>query len=135
MSHEQHRSLARRYLTDILSVVDLDAADELLAPDCVCIVPDGSRVEGVAALKAMLHEVGGAFPHRDISIDFEVADEDGAAVVYTLRMNHIGDYKGLPATGREIEITGADTFRIVDGRITEIRVFYNPELVAAQLAG
>ena len=135
MSHEQHRLIARRYLTDVLSVVDIDAADELLAPDVVCILPDATRVEGAAALKAMKREVGGAFPHRDISIDFEVADEGGAAVVYSLRMKHVGDYKGLPASGREIVITGVDTFRISDGRVTEIRVFYNPELVAAQLAG
>jgi len=134
LPREQHLTIARRYLTDVLSVVDIDAADELLAADVVCTVPDGSRIEGVEALKALLREVGGAFPHRDISIDFEVADEGGAAVVYTLRMTHTGDYQGLPASGREVVITGVDTFRIVDGKVAEIQVFYNPELVAAQLA-
>ncbi len=35
------------------------------------------------------------------------------------RAKHIGEFAGIPATGKEVTLTGIDIYRIVDGKIVE----------------
>ena len=38
---------------------------------------------------------------------------------FTLRGTHKGDLMGIPATGKQVTMTGLDLFRLVDGKIVE----------------
>jgi len=74
-----------------------------------------------------------AFPHRGVHVDEAITLSDRAAIVYTLKMEHIGDFSGIAATGKEITVTGVDIFHFADGKISEIDVFYDPALIFEQL--
>ena len=126
------KQMVRRYFEDVLSTVRLETADELLTND-VSVVAPGSEVEGIPALKQMLSEAGAAFPHRDVILEEPIEDGDKVACVFRLVMEHVGDYQGLPPTGKTVDITGVDIFTFEDDRISEIRVFYDSMSVMSQL--
>ena len=127
------RSAIDRYFNEVLSNENPDAADELLTADVVCRVPTGQTTHGVQAVKDAVAGAAVAFPHRGVQIDEATLLPDRAAIVYTLVMAHVGDFLGVAATGKEITITGIDIFHFVDGKISEIDVFYDPQLIFDQL--
>ena len=126
------KDTVRRYFKDVLSTTRLETADELLTDD-VRVVAPGSEVVGVAALKDMLATAGAAFPHRDVVLEEPIEDGDQVACVFRLVMEHVGDYQGLAATGKTIDITGVDVFTFAGDRISEIRVFYDAMSIMQQL--
>lgn len=131
MSNTRKASV-RRYFEDVLSTRRLESADELLTDDVRVSAP-GSELIGVTALKEMLTETGKAFPHRDVKLEEPIEDGDQVACVFRLVMEHIGDYQGLAATGKTIDITGVDVFTFEGERISEIRVFYDATSIMQQL--
>lgn len=60
-----------------------------------------------------------AFPDLNITVDKQVAEGDLVVVRWTARGTNTGVGNGIPATGREVQITGTTLFRMADGRIAE----------------
>jgi steroid delta-isomerase-like uncharacterized protein len=60
-----------------------------------------------------------AFP--DLHMTPESVVEEGDRVVARFRMTgtHQGEFMGVPATGRHVDVSGYDEVRIVDGRAIE----------------
>ena len=90
-------------------------------------------MQGIPALKEMLSEVGAAFPHRDVIIETQIEEGDEVASVFRLVMEHVGEYQGLPPTGKTIDITGVDIFTFTGEKISEIQVYYNALSIMEQL--
>ena len=126
------KATARRYFEDVLSTHRLETADEILTDDVIVTAP-GSSVQGVPELKAMLSEVGAAFPHRDVIIESQIEEGDQLACVFRLVLEHVGEYQGLPPTGKTVDITGVDIFTFSGDRISEIQVYYNAMAIMEQL--
>ena len=126
------KATARRYFEDVLSTRRLETAGEILTEDVVATAP-GMSTTGIPELTAFLAEVGGAFPHRDVIIQLEIEEGDHVACVFRLVMEHVGEYKGLPATGKTVDITGIDIFTFSGDKISEIQVHYNAMAIMEQL--
>jgi len=60
-----------------------------------------------------------AFPDLKQTIDDVFANEEKAAVRYTITGTHQGDLMGLAPTGKPIKIAGTMTFRILGGKVVE----------------
>jgi steroid delta-isomerase-like uncharacterized protein len=123
MSAERSEAIARRYYEVAHNTRDLDLVedllDELLAPDFVHHDPFPGTTpdrEGGSQMFALFRT---AFPDAEFEIEEVVAGEDGAAVRWTLRGTHEGDWLGLPPTGRRFEIPGMHMIRIRGGKFVE----------------
>lgn len=127
------RTAIDRYFNEVLSNENPDAADALLTDDVVCRLPTGQTTHGVQAVKDAVAGAAAAFPHRGVHVDQAILLADRAAIVYTLVMAHVGDFLGIAATGKEITVTGVDIFHFTDDKISEIDVFYDPQLIFEQL--
>ncbi len=94
-------------------------ADRLYAPDVVDHNPlpgQGPGLDGIKQLVAVYHAV---FPDLSVSTDDVVASGDRVAVRWTATGTHQGDQLGVPATGKQVRLTGIDILRIEDGRVIE----------------
>jgi predicted SnoaL-like aldol condensation-catalyzing enzyme len=107
-----------RYYTDLLAHGEREAAGEVLAP--------GYVDHGIAAYEGgtevfleRLDEFERAFRNRLIVLEDVTADGDQVVVHWIASLRHTGVFFGLAPTGAEIETSGADVFRIEDGRIAE----------------
>src|SRR3954471_15769491 len=101
---------------------DIDAIDEILAPDHVDETPppgfDGTR-ETQKQIAAIMRD---SSKDKTLVVLDVVADGDRVAGVWRMTWTQIGDLWGMvPADGKRIELHGMDYFTVVDGRIARTR--------------
>jgi predicted ester cyclase len=56
-------------------------------------------------------------PH--FTLEHVLADGDKVAVMWTNRGTHVGEWFGIPPTGKTIATAGVDIFLLRDGRLAE----------------
>jgi steroid delta-isomerase-like uncharacterized protein len=66
-----------------------------------------------------------AFPDMDVRLTQLVAEDDMVAIRLVVSGTHLGEFQGLPPTGREIQMNGAAFFRLAGGKIVEGWSFAN----------
>jgi serine phosphatase RsbU (regulator of sigma subunit)/predicted ester cyclase len=121
MSAEENMALARRFMEVRVVKRDLNAVDEMLAPDFINhnkLVPgqDPDRedyLRGIAAFHAALS------PGRLI-IEDQVAGADKVVTRFIVHFTHDGgELMGVAPTGRELTNRAIVVHRIVEGKIAE----------------
>ncbi|MGX1883463.1 ester cyclase [Streptomyces sp. NPDC055287] len=60
-----------------------------------------------------------AFPDFQFTIEDQVAEGDRVATRWSWRGTNTGEMRGMPATGRPVDMVGTTTFRFEDGKIKE----------------
>jgi steroid delta-isomerase-like uncharacterized protein len=117
-----HKDLYRRYV-DALVIKDgeaLDRAlDQVLAVDFVAHDLPGGLVDGCGALKAFRRQVHIGFPDQTLTIEDLIAEDDRVAARLTAVGTHLGEFRGMPATGRRITAEVFDIVRVAEGKIAE----------------
>ena len=118
-------AIARRCFEDIICRGDLAAADEVLAPDVMFTTVSGDVVRGRREFQNFAAQLREAFP--DIRFEFRELFTDGERVCarFVMRGTFLSTVMGLLPTGEEFAVTGIDTFRVVDGKVTEIHASYD----------
>jgi steroid delta-isomerase-like uncharacterized protein len=123
---ERNTAIARRYFEELLAG-DVALADEIIAENIDFYGPDywGEPIHGRDGFKGFVAYLRAAFPDLRFELHDEVADESRVATRFTLRATHLGEWQGIPPSGRQFTLPGADVFRIENGQIVEARVFYD----------
>jgi steroid delta-isomerase-like uncharacterized protein len=98
---------------------DMDTCVALLSPDFVMNLAGVPPLRGPDVWRQGTDVIRRGFPDLHAHIDDIVAAGDQVAVRLTFRGTHLGDYLGIPATGRSIEYVSHEFYRIVDGLIIE----------------
>ena len=121
MSAEANKALVRRYFEAIdvaCEAGNADVVDEFLAPDFVEHNPfPGIPPTRKGWKQAFMMFVEGA-PGYHVVEDL-VAEGDKVAGRITAYGKHEGELFGIPATGKDIRVTGIAIWRIRGGRIVE----------------
>ncbi len=71
------------------------------------------------ALKQHIAESEVAFPHYELTADDLIIEGEKVVLRFTLRGTHQGDFMGIPATGRQVNVPGIIIYRIADNKIVE----------------
>lgn len=120
MSAEENKAIVRREVEEIFVQGNLDAADEIYAPNYVGhdpTLPEDIRgVEGAKQYAAMYRN---AFPDLEAIVEDQIAEGDKVATRYTVRGTHQGELEGIAPTGNRVEMTGIVIAHIADGRVVE----------------
>jgi predicted ester cyclase len=115
---EENRALARRFL-EAQAKGDLEALDELLAPDFVdrSLLPGqgSSREDYMRSVVKMLD----AFSNIGFTVEDQVTEGDLVASRFTGKSVHKGTFLGVAPTGEETTYTGMTFHRIVAGKVAE----------------
>ena len=120
MSEEENKAIFRRYVEEVSNQGNLEVADEIF-DRYLAHQPDGSVLErGPEDVKRFQTEFREAFHNMSLSIDDQIAEGDKVMTRVTLRGTHLGEFRGLAPTGKEIEIKGVSIFRFSeDGKVVE----------------
>ena len=121
MSTEENKALARREIEEIFCANgNLDAADEIYAPNYISHQPSGGEdIRGREAITQFAAAFREAFPDMQITIEEQIAEGDKMVTRFTSRGTHQGELWGIPATGRKVEVRSVSTNRIEGGKIVE----------------
>jgi steroid delta-isomerase-like uncharacterized protein len=116
---QENRAVLDRINEEAFRQGNTGVIDELVSPDFVEHNPmpgfEGNR-EGFKHMVAGLHQ---AFPDFDTQIQDQIADGDKVVERWTATGTQEGDFMGVPATHRRVDIEGMDISRIEDGKIVE----------------
>lgn len=118
--YNENKAIVRRFAEEVVARGSVELIAELVSPSFVAHDPTNPErpggVDGARAFVAMLHT-----GLSDVRYVVEDMIGEGDRVVYrwTLRGIHAGPFMGIPPTGRAVEVTGIDIFRIADGKIVE----------------
>lgn len=102
---EQSKELVRRYYDTVINGRDLDAVADFFADERI-----------VESVRRGCFSYFQSFPDMHVSLDELIAEGDSVFLRSLLTGTHDGEYKGIPATGRNVAAETAEVFRIADGR-------------------
>jgi steroid delta-isomerase-like uncharacterized protein len=113
---EDNKALVRRTFENLSTVVG--DHERLYGDDWVGHFP------GMPPLDADGHEMyskvmATAFPDLEREIGDMVAEGDRVVVRWTGKGTHLGDFNGIPPTGKAATSSGITIFRVAGGRIVE----------------
>jgi steroid delta-isomerase-like uncharacterized protein len=98
----------------------LDEVTDLVADDYVGHNPGvpGPTI-GKAGFQDYIVTYLAAFPDGKITVDEQIAEGDTVTTRWTARGRNSGPLMGMPATGKDVTVSGITYSRIVDGQVRE----------------
>lgn len=98
------------------------------------IMATGQEHRGRAAVDAMFQYFygGGAFEAR-AEQRTRIVSDDQAAIEADLVGRHVGEFAGVPATGKDVRVPLAVHYDLRDGEIVEGRVYFEVPAFLAQV--
>jgi predicted SnoaL-like aldol condensation-catalyzing enzyme len=118
MSTEQNKATVRRLYAEVFEGLDLGVVDEIALPDYQEHGPLPGQGTGSRGLKDRASILGTAFAPR-FSLEDVIAEGDRVVVRWKNQCTHVGDFPGLPATGKSYSINGIDVYRFQEGKLAE----------------
>ena len=116
----------QRFIEAVWNNGDFAVADEIFRSDATSQsapqLPPGPA--GVRVIATMFRS---AFPDFRMLIDMMVAEGDQVAAHFVQTGTHLGDFMGIPPTGRRVEFTEIGILRIEDGKVVES--WYQPDML------
>lgn len=112
--------IVRRYLSQALGGREPSVADELIGSD---------------ALRTRHDVFLAAFPDLSVTPHLVVGAGDFVAVHLSGRASHLGQFQGLPPTGRTWTASCTAIYRVVDERIVDFWVNWDLLAILEQIGG
>jgi predicted ester cyclase len=131
MAREEVRAVVERFIEEVWNEGNLEAAEELIAPEIVYHAP-WQTVDGLGAYGQFVESVRTTFPNAQFTYEDLIIEGDRAALRWTLEAAHEGSNPAVPVppTGMKVNMTGQTAFRLEEGKIAEIwmQTDYSPFL-------
>jgi steroid delta-isomerase-like uncharacterized protein len=125
-------SMTRQQVLDLFkrreeAYEDLDAAALATdyADDAVIESPTAGVHQGREAAEKALRAIFSAFLDLTVSPDYLIIDGGSVASVITLEGTHIGDFLGIPPTGKQFRMPAVFFYQLENGKIVRERRIYD----------
>ncbi len=121
MSHvEEHQKLFERWFEELWNKKNYAITQELVHPEFTAHGAGGQDIKqgpnGVADLVRTWHA---AFPDSHMTMDDIITEGDLSVIRMTFHGTHMGDFYGVPPSGKNVVVTSIGIDRVVNGKITE----------------
>lgn len=118
MSIEENKEIVRRY-QEAYNTANYDALDEVVAadvltPNMISTVPRGLEGAKLVHQKTLI-----GMPDYQTTIEDLIAEGDKVVARVTMTGTHTGNFYGIEATGRRVNLTAIYIVRIANGKIVE----------------
>ena len=124
---------------DLWNTGDREGWAALYDADVEWEAPGGARISGLDDLKVKYYDaLLKAAPDRSSTVDALIAEGDVVAEEGRYTGTHTGTWRNpngveIPPTGKRLDFAFSAIFRVRDGKITSIRLYYDQMEVLAQL--
>ncbi len=119
---QDNAAIVRRFVDEVITQGDFDAAVQFVWEDVVEQVPLPGQGPGLEGLKDILRAMRAAFPDLIFSIQEQVAEGDKVASRFEWTGTHQGTFLGVTPTGRSVRVWGVVIDRLEKGRIKDTRI-------------
>jgi len=112
------KDLVRKYIEDVWNNGNLVSLAELTTEDFVYRL-GGQPPRDVREMEQFLLSIRVAFPDWKVVADKIVGDDEAVAVRWSGAVTHLGPFHGAEATGKTIQVSGINFYRLENGKIAE----------------
>ena len=117
---EEAKAVVRRWNEEGWSQGNYDLAYEIISPDMTVHGAGGQKIGmGPDALIGLIRAWRTAFPDGYMSIEDLVVEGDLVGVRNSWHGTHTGEFYGIPASGKRVDVTSIGLDRVVDGQVVE----------------
>src|SRR5688572_25828714 len=118
MSIKQNKTIARRFVEEVIGKGNWALVDELVATNYSYHAP-GMEVSGPDGIKQLLSMLRTAFPDWNEIIEELLGEGDKVVFRVTGTGTHKGNWMGVPPTGNKVTVKGIDIVRIEGNKMVE----------------
>jgi steroid delta-isomerase-like uncharacterized protein len=115
----EYKALAQRWFDEVMNEGNEGTIDEICSADFL----DHDPLPGTGPDRAGIHDfvkqVRSAFPDLEMTVDDILVEGDRLAVRSTMRGTHEGDFMGIPATHKRVEVANYDFVRMEGDQAAE----------------
>ena len=116
MGIEENKKLVQRYY-ELVNLRKHESAYQLCSSDMIFhLANNDMSIEQSKILDAMLFT---AFPDLTFTIEDIIAEGDKVAFRITLKGTHLGEFIDHASTGKKIEYTNSNWFKVANGKLIE----------------
>ncbi len=118
MSVEANKAQTRQIIDQGWNKGNMDSLNDLISPNFVNHTASNPN-ETRDGFKQRVQMVRTAFPDWEVTVDEMLGEGDKVVTRWRARGTHRGSFRGIPATGKKIEVTGIAIDRVLDGKRVE----------------
>jgi steroid delta-isomerase-like uncharacterized protein len=112
---ERNKAVVRGYMEEVLNKGNLAAFDSYFSPDVVM-----NNSKDLKRQLAGIQTIRTAFPDFKLVIEDQIAEGDKVVTRVTFQGTHLGEYRGVAPTGKQVRYSGIAMDRIADGKVVEM---------------
>lgn len=116
------KEFLRRFLEEVWTAGDADAAEKYLAPSYAIYHDPGDPWQGqtldLAGFKDRLVKSRAFAPDQVFTVREMIQEDDRIAVSWIWRGTHLGDLPGIPATGKRMNMSGLTIYYFEKDRLS-----------------
>ena len=119
---EENKEKMRRFLEEAFGEGKTEVVDELLHSDFVCYDPNSEtgEIRGADTIKGEIEYFHSAVPDLSWRVEEQIVEGDTVVSRWKASGTHQGEFFGVPATGKRIEMTGINIDRFDEsGKLVE----------------
>ena len=123
MSTEDNKATIRRFIEEGWNQGNVAVFDELSVPNWILHDPNLPQVRTLEDYKGWASKTRKAFPDLHLTIEDIITEGDQVVVRYTVRGTNTGDIvtpMPLPATGKQVAVSGIAIFLFMGGKGVEV---------------
>jgi steroid delta-isomerase-like uncharacterized protein len=133
MMSEDHKARIREFLDRVLTAGEIDATGDYFHSDVVEEVPLPGQGPGLEGLKETLTHLRRAFPDSHWRVEEQIAEYNRVLTRFVWSGTHEGEFLGIPATNRVIQVWGMVIDRFEDQKVTSTRILLDTWSLMQQL--
>lgn len=114
-----NKSLIRQFYKDVYVDWNMTLVDKVVSPHFISHDWPEDGPIGPQAFREYYSAMRSAVPDARYEVDDLIADGDRVVVRWRLIGTHKGDFRGIAATGRAIELKGIAIYRVEGGKLME----------------
>jgi steroid delta-isomerase-like uncharacterized protein len=117
MSVQENKAIVRRFVEELENQHNLDLIDEFFSPDFIDY-SGRSNPPSRESLRPFFTYLFNAFPDIHFTILQQLAEGDQVMTYKIFSGTHLGDFMGIPPTGKQVAFDNIDIFSVKDGKLT-----------------
>ncbi|MBL4861514.1 MAG: ester cyclase [Crocinitomicaceae bacterium] len=120
MSVEKNKEISLRFMKEVWQNKNFEVVDELMSPDTINHNLPPNMPQGIESTKQYIGMFTSAFPNTEMTYDDVICESDRVVIRWSASGKHEGELMGIPASGKQVKLTGIVINKIQDGKIVEV---------------
>lgn len=106
MTSEENKKFMNYFIEEVINKKNVNATDALVSEGFIEHVPFPGQQPGREGLKFVLNAMFTAFPDMSWTVNEQIAEGEKVVTRFTWTGTHRGEFMGIPATEKRVEVWG-----------------------------